>query len=379
MWLITNLGFFSIVESPDDEYEEQLTVQSHRREDLDRLRDCAVPRLGPSTESESTEYLFQAKCSREELRAAFSELVGSIDYDNLCDVVKAQQGSQRFHLYFKVEHLLRELQSSQFSGDYDDSGTKATISYGGVLMDYQRGVLLRKPTNEFDGYAWTFAKGRHKPDRTPEETALHEVRAKTGYDAEIIAKIPGRFEGGHSVSEYFVMRPLGTPSRFDESRTEEIQWASLDEAADLLGQTRNQVGLRRDQCVLEAVQNLLQNQATSIGWKLHPMPERAVRLPLRMRFSRSEVARLQRGNIPREMEDRWYVYFHDDWVNFHRSWTGFCIYKLRLEVDGDCYRIAEAWVNRDREQYASEDLTEDESLLVSVLYWTFRIGSPPAD
>lgn len=120
------------------------------------------------------------------------------------------------------------------------------------MFDAEGQVLLRKPAGEFDGYVWTFAKGRLKSGSTPEQTALREVREETGYGAEIIAKIPDSFLGGTSVTEYFLMTPVGEPEAFDPKETEEIRWFSLDEAADYIKLTRNSVGRKRDLAVLRA-------------------------------------------------------------------------------------------------------------------------------
>lgn len=69
------------------------------------------------------------------------------------------------------------------------------IAFGGVVVNAEGKVLLRKPKNEFDGYAWTFAKGRPKPGQSPEEAALCEVEEETGWVCEIVQKIPGSFPG----------------------------------------------------------------------------------------------------------------------------------------------------------------------------------------
>ena len=50
-------------------------------------------------------------------------------------------------------------------GDEDDSA-KAT-AFGGVVFDKAGRVLLRKPTGEFDGYAWTFPKGARNRANSP--------------------------------------------------------------------------------------------------------------------------------------------------------------------------------------------------------------------
>lgn len=46
-------------------------------------------------------------------------------------------------------------------------------TYGGVILSKNDYVLLREPTNHFDGYAWTFPKG--KPDKGE---ALFDTRSR---------------------------------------------------------------------------------------------------------------------------------------------------------------------------------------------------------
>ncbi|MFQ5430684.1 MAG: hypothetical protein ACE5E1_10275, partial [Phycisphaerae bacterium] len=83
-----------------------------------------------------------------------------------------------------------------------------------------------------------------------------------------------------------------------------------------------------------------------------------------------ETKRIRKGLIPKQMEDKWFIYWKDDVLFFHRSWTGFCIYAVRFSVEGDGCRMIEATVNRDPEQYkATSDERDAEmiSYLVDVL------------
>ena len=34
---------------------------------------------------------------------------------------------------------------------------------------------------------------------------------------------------------------------------------------------------------------------------------------------------IRAGHIPEMMEDKWFIYWQDDRLFFHRSWTGYCI------------------------------------------------------
>lgn len=66
------------------------------------------------------------------------------------------------------------------------------------------------------------------------------------------------------------------------------------------------------------------------------------------------------GHIPEEMEDKWFVFFEQDWLYFHRSWTGICIYALRLECTPNGVRVVDAWANRDEGQAFSDSIEADK-------------------
>jgi hypothetical protein len=93
----------------------------------------------------------------------------------------------------------------------------------------------------------------------------------------------------------------------------------------------------------------------------------AKRLDLDITLSAEQYEAAQKGLIPNAMEDKWFIYFEDGWLNFHRSWTGYCIYRLRFEPQGDSYTVAEAWVNQDPSQYGNLDDSYDVYLVRSLI------------
>ena len=125
--------------------------------------------------------------------------------------------------------------------------------YGGVVFDDHGRVLLREPTNHFDGYVWTFAKGAPQSRESPRQTALREVREETGVDAEIVGVIPGVYAGGTGDCVYFLMKPISEHELGpDQLETASLRWASEDEARMLIRQTTNEKGRKRDLDVLAA-------------------------------------------------------------------------------------------------------------------------------
>lgn len=94
-----------------------------------------------------------------------------------------------------------------------------------------------------------------------------------------------------------------------------------------------------------------------------PMPELRSHLQVDRTFSPREYREIKLGIVPRDMDDKWFIFLEEDWLHIHRSWTGHCIYQVRLAPAGRNYRIAEVLVNRDRQQYRSDDEYDSRFLL----------------
>lgn len=125
------------------------------------------------------------------------------------------------------------------------------MAYGGVIFDDEGRVLLREPKNHYDGYVWTFPKGRPNPGEGPEEAALREVFEESGVTAEIVGQVPGSFMGGITENFYYLMRLVTTGHPLDDE-TAQVRWATHEEAKALIAKTTNATGRKRDLRVLEA-------------------------------------------------------------------------------------------------------------------------------
>ena len=100
-------------------------------------------------------------------------------------------------------------------------------------------------------------------------------------------------------------------------------------------------------------------------WKTTDMPEKHDTFVLHRPFKAQQMAALRRGNIPKEMEDKWFWFMEGDTLFAHRSWTGFCIYRIDFKPD-DNHIVT---VNRNPEQYTCTSTAEDAKRLNDLLDW----------
>lgn len=126
-------------------------------------------------------------------------------------------------------------------------------------------------------------------------------------------------------------------------------------------------GLNRLGQILMEVRARLREEARPAAARdmreLSPLPKARAPLELMRTFSWDAYARLRRGFIPRDMDDKWFIFLEDDWLSFHRSWTGFCVFQVRLAEAGDGYTTAEAWACRDPDQYRWTSDSDDIALI----------------
>lgn len=336
MWLITSVGFFSIVQKPGDKKNGTLTVRSRVRSDLAALKQHYLPGLGPIQESHDTDYCFRAVAPRSEVSAAMARMVDGLDYSNFKSEVGKTQGHKRASLYHQVWDVLYHLQTDPGFVEKEP----VAESYGGVVVSGGRKVLLREPTKHHGGYAWTFAKTEAKAGESPRDAAVRAVREKTGYDAEIRISVPGAFKGSASCTCYYVMDAKHPPAK-PNWQTAGLRWVNFDEARDLIRQSPNAEGRDRDLAILDAVEKV----ASAIPYKEHPnvqpedwqelkaMPERQTVLYPKLWFNPDEMVKIRRGFFPTVMEQKWFLYFTGDRLRMHRSWTGILIFDVGFAFD----------------------------------------------
>ena len=100
-------------------------------------------------------------------------------------------------------------------------------------------------------------------------------------------------------------------------------------------------------------------------WKTIEMPLKHDTFVFHRPLSAHQMKVLRRGNIPQAMEDKWFWYMEGDTLFAHRSWTGYCIYRIDFKPDGNHI----VTVNRDPEQYTCTSIAEDTKGLNKLLNW----------
>ncbi len=250
--------------------------------------------------------------------------------------------------------------------------------YGGVLVNAHNQVLMREPTGHFGGYMWTFAKGRPNIGESPPETALRHVREETGYDAEILAAIPGPFAGTTSTTTFFLVGPRGKAA-LPGPHTASTRWVSFEEARTLVFHTKPTVGRERDLLVLRAAEEALNNLAwwqrpgTCKGdWETTPLPAKRTSFDLGWTFDAVTSLRIRKGYFPKQMEEKWFAWFDGQILYLHRSWTGFCIYEVTFAAIGDQLIAVSVSANRDPEEHGETDDQEDSKNILGLLNWLFK-------
>jgi 8-oxo-dGTP diphosphatase len=105
--------------------------------------------------------------------------------------------------------------------------------------------------------------------------------------------------------------------------------------------------------------------AEKMDWKTFDMPDQQAAFILQRSFSDRQMQALRKGNIPKEMEDKWFWYMEGNTLYAHRSWTGFCIYIISFSEDGN-HTVT---VNRELSQYKETIIEKDEKLINNLLDW----------
>jgi len=155
--------------------------------------------------------------------------------------------------------------------DIDNNATRVGI----IVIDKKTGkMLLRRPTNDFGGYRWTYAKGGIDEGESVVDAALREVSEETGIPGDqidLVDALPGGFGGFAGSQNHFLIgvtdSGLGDGVHFTlpetASETEDMVFVSLGaDSLDHINLTPTDTGRERDIAIHNAVQEWVDLQST---------------------------------------------------------------------------------------------------------------------
>ena len=107
--------------------------------------------------------------------------------------------------------------------------------------------------------------------------------------------------------------------------------------------------------------------AQAIDWETHELPAERDGISIGKMFTCAEMELVRRGYVPEAMEDKWFIYWENNTLYLHRSWTGFCIFVVRFQEEHDGYLMRDADVNQNPEQYSQTSHDENLRLLCTAV------------
>ena len=116
--------------------------------------------------------------------------------------------------------------------------------------------------------------------------------------------------------------------------------------------------------------------ATRDDWNALPISEKHAVIQINNEFSRTDMERIKKGSIPREMEDKWFIFYEGNTLYMHRSWTGFCIYEADFEETDGVFTVSRCIVTRDDDVYRNKDDDADVKQFVELVS-IFLLGKSP--
>ena len=107
--------------------------------------------------------------------------------------------------------------------------------------------------------------------------------------------------------------------------------------------------------------------AVKTDWKTLPLPSKRSIVELNKTYLAEESNTIRKGLIPKEMEDKWFIYWEENTLYFHRSWTGTCIYIVHFISEDDNLRMISVDKNRDPEVYEETDDSRDMEMVLYLI------------
>ena len=110
------------------------------------------------------------------------------------------------------------------------------------------------------------------------------------------------------------------------------------------------------------------------SWRTSPLPAQRQQFEVNWAFPLEVGQRMASGHVPESMDDRWFIILEEGWLLLYRSWTGHCIFGLKVDFLADEVLVREGWVSRDKKQFTSVDIENDIATARKLLLDYFVYG-----
>ena len=84
-------------------------------------------------------------------------------------------------------------------------------------------------------------------------------------------------------------------------------------------------------------------KADASSWKIQPFTEGVV-VPCHFEVTKDQLESISEGLIPKDMDEKWFIYFESPYLYVHRSWTGQPVCRLQFNEQNSEYYVSEMLV-----------------------------------
>lgn len=98
--------------------------------------------------------------------------------------------------------------------------------------------------------------------------------------------------------------------------------------------------------------------------KLKEFPTEFIKININLNLSRAALEKAINYQ-PYGMDEKWHIYVEDDTIYFHRLFTGYCIYKVKMNDTKD--KLIEFSINNNPEQYKFKSIEYDLGLFNTIV------------
>lgn len=102
------------------------------------------------------------------------------------------------------------------------------------------------------------------------------------------------------------------------------------------------------------------------SWDLEPIPKELKSFSINHIFSLEDMKLIDKGFIPRSMDDKWFIQKDGDNLNFYRSWTGkYIMSGLFKKSENNFILYSINYLNNNK--LSDNDLLETENLILKLI------------